>query len=212
MHPNLNHLPAPPCLPPILANSTNRTNQNPKDKQSSNRHLTAKAVMYHTVYPVAQTALLSNVHCDESLALFKVSGFPHCVLFLPCVLEIHKLCFWRIGPSMSLAVYRWGSYWGGPTQSSGSGSGWQLSWSVCQLSSGHVSRASSFALPSWGVGPALLPVAAGKGQDPNLSSSYHWGQLSCTHAIRVSSPAQPLWGAGAAPLSLGCYTDETLWV
>ena len=37
-------------------------------------------------------------------------------------------------------------FWGGPTQSPGSGPALQLSWSVCQLSFTHTTRASSAAL------------------------------------------------------------------
>lgn len=40
-------------------------------------------------------------------------------------------------PSRAPAVHRRGRCWGGPTQSPGSGPGWELSWSACHLSCTH---------------------------------------------------------------------------
>ena len=47
-----------------------------KRKQQTN--LTIEAVVWQcapTVHPFAQTALLANVHCSESLVWFEASGF-----------------------------------------------------------------------------------------------------------------------------------------
>ena len=41
--------------------------------------MTLGAAVCHTVSPFAQTALLVNVHCNESLVWFKASGFCYTI-------------------------------------------------------------------------------------------------------------------------------------
>jgi hypothetical protein len=63
-----------------------------------------------SVYTFAQTGLLANVHCKESLVWLEVSGFCYTIntgtsprllsdiQLLPCVTEILQLWFCRAGP------------------------------------------------------------------------------------------------------------------
>ena len=88
-------------------------------------------------------------------------------------------------PSHTPAVHRWGRCWGEPTQSPGSGPGWELSWSACQLSCTHTTRASSPALPRLAH---PKPHKAGlRVSSPALLLSCHQGWLTYTQAIRASS-------------------------
>jgi len=65
-----------------------------------------------TIYPTVPTSSLANVHCNESLVWFEISGFCDTInigpssgllviLFLPCVMEIPWLWNRRTGPFMN---------------------------------------------------------------------------------------------------------------
>ena len=76
------HLSAPPYLPSSLAASPSKENKIYKFKETKIQkfHLSVEAVICHSVshsvsHPFVHTALLANVHCNESLAWFEAFGF-----------------------------------------------------------------------------------------------------------------------------------------
>lgn len=75
-HPNPTHFPVPPYLPSALATSSLKTKQKIK-------HLAVEVVVCHNVLHSvpfrSKTALLSIVHCSESLFLFKAPSFCYTI-------------------------------------------------------------------------------------------------------------------------------------
>ena len=67
------------------------------------------ATVFHTIYPFAHTALLTNIHCNESSSWLETSDFCYTIntgsslgllsdiLLLPYVMEILSLWFFRTG-------------------------------------------------------------------------------------------------------------------
>lgn len=77
-------------------------------------------------------------------------------------------------------------FWDGPTQSPGSGPGWQLTWSALRLSLTDTSRTSSPAL--FCLGHPMPPLAGGRISSPTLMPS---ARSLLPHISRASSTVMP---------------------
>ena len=70
----------------------------------------------HSIHPFVHISLLANVHCNEPLVSFEVSGFYYTintgsspglhlkVQLLPCVMEVLWLWIYKTGPFMYIDV------------------------------------------------------------------------------------------------------------
>jgi hypothetical protein len=141
------HTYPPPLKPPLDLPTS------PKQKKIN---LIVEAVACHNVFYSIIVCLLVQMF----IAMSHWSGLRPLASATPSVLDPNQdysqiSCCWPLSwrsykfgsvgltPSCALTVHRQGRCWGGPTQSPGSGLGWYLSWSACQLFCIHTSRESS---------------------------------------------------------------------
>jgi len=154
--------------------------------------------MCPTEYPLVHMALLANVHCNDSLVWYKVSGFYYTIKNLtetPFGYPIVALCHrdpivldLQDQHSCTLEVHhQWGGCWGWANSKP-----WIWTWEVFGLailpaleacSIATAARPSSTLLPRWGAGPDLLSATADKGH----------GQFSHSHDTGASFPAWHRW-------------------
>lgn len=115
------------------------------------------ATVCHALHPFAQTALLTNVHCNAPLVWFELSVVCYTIntrsssrlllgiLLLSRVIEILWLWFCKMGPFTCSATHRWGRF------------GWMWTSVVAEL----VSLSLCCATPSLAMSGASSPVASG---------------------------------------------------
>lgn len=139
------------------------------------------------IYHFAQTALLTNVHCNELSVWFKVSGgyvintsysprlLSDILLFLP-VMQIFSLWFCRASPSGDPLAPSWFQYWGGPAQALDLSQGGKAEL-ISPLYLSCPRHWKYHALPVKRSGPAL--------QSPR--STQRLGHLSCPHITTLAT-------------------------
>ena len=141
--------------------------------------------MCHIVHSFAQTALLTNVHCNEPSVWFEASGFCHTINtgssweFLSDIL-LSVWGFDTVGAVSSCgpAVHRWSKCWGGSLKALELGLGDSCIIQIASFPVPMLPRPALKSLPRQGTWVALLFEGDGK----------RWDWLSYAYTIRASSP------------------------
>jgi hypothetical protein len=135
MYPNLNHFLVPPYLSCILMTFLLKKTKPKKSSHHGSCSMSQCVTEYKEMFVGMSYWSGSRPLASATLSVLD----PHwesSQISCCCLVSWRSCSFNSSGtaPSQAPDVHRWDRYWSGPTLSPGSGPGWKLSWSACQLS------------------------------------------------------------------------------